>query len=60
MRSASRIPQTLFLMVTALSLAVIIGIPIGVITAVKQYSKIDYALNGWRSSSPRRRCSSWA
>jgi peptide/nickel transport system permease protein len=41
----SRIPQTLFLMSASLSLAVLIGIPIGVITAVKQYSKIDYGLN---------------
>jgi len=41
----SRLPQTLFLMVTALSMAVVIGIPIGVITAVKQYSKVDYSLN---------------
>jgi peptide/nickel transport system permease protein len=42
----SRIPQTLLLMSVALSSAVIIGIPIGVITAVKQYSKVDYGLNG--------------
>jgi peptide/nickel transport system permease protein len=42
---SSRIPQTLFLMVTALTLAIIIGIPIGVITAVRQYSKMDYSLN---------------
>lgn len=42
----SRLPQTLYLMVTALVLAVLIGIPIGVISAVKQYSKTDYALNG--------------
>ena len=41
----SRIPQTLFLMVTALSLAVVIGVPIGVVTAVKQYSRFDYGLN---------------
>jgi peptide/nickel transport system permease protein len=41
----SRLPQTLFLMVTALLLAILIGIPVGVITAVKQYSKIDYSLN---------------
>jgi len=41
----SRLPQTLFLMVTALTLAVFIGIPIGVITAVKQYSATDYILN---------------
>lgn len=41
----SRIPQTLLLMSTSLSLAVLLGIPIGVITAVKQYSKVDYGLN---------------
>jgi len=41
----SRIPNTLFLMLTSLSLAVTIAIPIGVITAVKQYSKTDYGLN---------------
>jgi peptide/nickel transport system permease protein len=42
----TRLPQTLYLMVTAFSLAVLIGIPIGVITAVKQYSRVDYGLNG--------------
>lgn len=42
---ATRLPQTLYLMVTGLSLAVLIGIPIGVITAVRQYSRTDYALN---------------
>jgi peptide/nickel transport system permease protein len=42
---ATRIPNTLFLMLTALTLAVVIAIPIGVITAVNQYSKIDYGLN---------------
>ena len=41
----SRLPQTIYLMVTALSLAILIGIPIGVLTAVKQYSKTDYVLN---------------
>ena len=41
----SRLPQTLLLMVIALTMAILIGIPIGVITAVKQYSKLDYALN---------------
>lgn len=41
----SRLPQTLYLMVTAILLAILIGIPIGVITAVRQYSKLDYALN---------------
>ncbi len=42
---AARLPQTLLLMVVALSLAIVIGIPIGVITAVRQYSKLDYGLN---------------
>ena len=42
----SRLPQTLLLMVISLTLAVVIAIPIGVITAVRQYSKLDYALNG--------------
>lgn len=41
----TRLPQTLFLMVSALTLAILIGIPIGLITAVKQYSKTDYILN---------------
>jgi peptide/nickel transport system permease protein len=41
----SRIPQTLLLMSVALTMAILIGIPIGVITAVRQYSKLDYALN---------------
>jgi peptide/nickel transport system permease protein len=42
---SSRLPQTLLLMVTALTLAVVIGIPIGVVTAVRQYSRVDYGLN---------------
>ena len=41
----SRLPQTIYLMVTALSLAILIGIPIGILSAVRQYSKTDYALN---------------
>jgi peptide/nickel transport system permease protein len=40
-----RIPQTLFLMVTAFGAAILIGVPIGVISAVRQYSKADYSLN---------------
>jgi peptide/nickel transport system permease protein len=42
---SSRLPQTLYLMITALTLAILIGIPIGVYTAVHQYSKADYTLN---------------
>ena len=41
----SRLPQTLLLMGVSLTLAVCIGVPIGVITAVRQYSKLDYGLN---------------
>ena len=39
-----RIPPTLFLMGTAFILAMLIGIPMGVIMALKQYSWLDYAL----------------
>ena len=38
----SRLPYTLQLMVTSLLLAVIIGVPIGAYSAVRQYSKFDY------------------
>lgn len=41
----SRLPRTLLLMGTALLFAILIGIPVGVISAVKQYSKTDYSLN---------------
>jgi ABC-type dipeptide/oligopeptide/nickel transport system permease component len=41
----ARLPQTLLLMAVSLTLAICIGIPIGVITAVRQYSKADYGLN---------------
>ena len=41
----ARLPQTLLLMGVSLTLAMGIGIPIGVITAVRQYSKLDYGLN---------------
>ena len=40
-----RIPQTLFLMLTAFGAAILIGVPIGVVSAVRQYSKADYSLN---------------
>jgi peptide/nickel transport system permease protein len=42
----SRLPQTIYLMATAFTLAIAIGVPIGVISAVRQYSKLDYFLNG--------------
>lgn len=37
-----RLPDTLRLMVTALVLAIVLAVPIGVFSAVKQYSKLDY------------------
>src|SRR5687767_12255425 len=39
-----RIGPTLLLMTASLILATIIGIPFGIISAVKQYGKIDYLL----------------
>jgi peptide/nickel transport system permease protein len=41
---AERIPATLLLMGTALLLALIIGVPIGIIMALKQYSALDMVL----------------
>ncbi|MCC7354441.1 MAG: ABC transporter permease [Anaerolineae bacterium] len=40
---ASRLPFTLQLMFTSTMLAILIGIPIGIYAAVKQYSRFDYA-----------------
>ena len=41
----ARLPQTLLLMIVSLTMAICIGVPIGVVTAVRQYSKADYGLN---------------
>jgi peptide/nickel transport system permease protein len=38
----SRLPYTLQLMVISLALAILIGVPIGAYSAVRQYSKFDY------------------
>jgi len=40
-----RLPKTLMLMGLALFLSLIIGVPIGIISAVKQYSKFDYTVS---------------
>ena len=42
-----RIPPTLFLMGTALLITVGVGIPLGVIAAVRQYSMLDYTLTAF-------------
>ncbi len=44
---ALRLPVTLQLMGTALLIGLVLGIPFGVISAIKQYSKLDYALTGF-------------
>jgi len=41
---AKRIPPTLALMGTAIMFALLVGIPFGVIAALRQYSKLDYLL----------------
>jgi peptide/nickel transport system permease protein len=38
----NRLPNTLLLSLTSLVLAILIGIPIGIISAVKQYTPFDY------------------
>ncbi|MEX1018798.1 MAG: ABC transporter permease [Litorilinea sp.] len=43
-RIGRRLPATLQLTVTALVLAIGLGIPLGIISALKQYSRLDYAL----------------
>lgn len=39
-----RIPPTLALMGTAIAIAIIVGVPFGVLSALRQYSPLDYAL----------------
>ena len=40
----ARVPNTLRLMVGALALTLIIALPLGILSAVKQYSRLDYFL----------------
>jgi peptide/nickel transport system permease protein len=42
---APRIGPTLLLMLSSVLFAVLVGIPIGIISAVKQYGKLDYLLS---------------
>jgi peptide/nickel transport system permease protein len=39
-----RIPPTLALMGTAIAIAIIVGVPFGVLSALRQYSPLDYVL----------------
>jgi peptide/nickel transport system permease protein len=41
---AKRIPPTLALMGTAIAIAILLGVPFGIIAALRQYSRLDYAL----------------
>ena len=40
----TRLPYTLYLMSASVLLAILIGVPIGVFSAVKQYSRFDYIM----------------
>jgi peptide/nickel transport system permease protein len=42
-----RIGPTLFLMGTSIVIAIVIGIPFGVISAIRQYSRLDYFLTSF-------------
>lgn len=44
---ALRLPATVQLMVVAVILSVLIGMPLGIFTALRQYSMADYALTGF-------------
>jgi peptide/nickel transport system permease protein len=44
---ASRIPRTVELMVLAYGISILIGVPVGVYAAVKQYSKFDYLVTSF-------------
>ncbi len=41
---AKRIPPTLALMAAAILLAIFLGVPFGIISAMRQYSKLDYSI----------------
>ena len=43
----SRLGATLQLMGAALAIGIVVGVPLGMISATKQYSKLDYALTVW-------------
>jgi peptide/nickel transport system permease protein len=40
----NRVPNTLKLMIAALTLTLVIALPLGILSAVKQYSRLDYFL----------------
>jgi peptide/nickel transport system permease protein len=44
---ASRIPKTLELMGLAIAISLLLGVPLGIISAVRQYSRLDYAVTSF-------------
>ena len=44
---ASRLPRTIELMLLAYAVSILIGVPLGVYAAVKQYSKFDYLVTSF-------------
>ena len=52
---SKRIPPTLALMGTAIAIAVLVGVPFGILSALRQYSPLDYVLTAFTmlmSSAP--------
>src|SRR5436189_66941 len=42
-----RVGNTLALTMTALGLSILVAVPIGIISAIRQYSRLDYAVTGF-------------
>ncbi|MBV7332067.1 ABC transporter permease [Chloroflexi bacterium TSY] len=42
-----RLPATIQLMFSAIFISVILGIPLGILSALRQYTRLDYALTGF-------------
>lgn len=42
-----RLPATLQLMFSAILLSIVLGIPLGIISALRQYTRLDYVLTGF-------------
>jgi peptide/nickel transport system permease protein len=47
---SARLPPTLMLMITSLIVGVLVGVTFGIVAAVRQYSRIDYALTAFSTS----------
>ena len=57
---AKRIPPTLALMIVAILIAVIVGIPLGILSALRPYSKADYGMTTVTLASRACPRSCWA